>query len=97
MDGNQGCGDRAVCGTHLPSWAGLRVVTVPPGGERPFDAAEWRGALVLVEAGTIELDCLGGSRERFGHGDVLWLDGLPVRALRNPGQAPARLVAISRR
>jgi hypothetical protein len=29
-------------------------------------------------------------------GDVLWLTGLPLRALRNPGPDAAVLVAISR-
>jgi hypothetical protein len=76
---------------------GVRVVEVPPGGERPYDGAEWTGALVVVGRGEIELDCRDGDRPRFAGGAVLWLGGLPVRALRNPGAVPAVLVAISRR
>lgn len=74
----------------------VRVVEVPPGGERAYDQAEWADALVVVDRGEIELDCRGGSRPRFAGGAVLWLGGLPVRALRNPGPAPAVLVAVSR-
>jgi hypothetical protein len=34
---------------------------------------------------------------RFGEGDLLWLAGLPVCALRNPGDGEAVLVSIRRR
>jgi hypothetical protein len=74
----------------------VRVVEVPPGGSRAYDEAEWAGALVVVERGEIELDCQGGSRPRFAGGAVLWLGGLPGRAVRNPGPVPAVLVAVSR-
>ena len=74
----------------------LRVVELPPGGERAYDGAEWHDALVVVERGEIELDCRGGSRPRFAGGAVLWLGGLPVRALQNPGPTPAVLVAVAR-
>jgi Cupin domain len=75
----------------------VRVVEVPPGGERPCPAGEWDDALLVVDRGEIELDCAGGSRRRFGRGAVLGFRGLPVRALRNPGPEPAVLVAVSRR
>ena len=81
----------------MPAAFDVRVVEVPPGGERAYDEAEWDDALVVVDRGEIELDCAGGSRPRFACGAVLWLGGLPVRALRNPGPAPARLIAVSRR
>ena len=73
-----------------------RVVELPPGGERPYDAAEWAGALVIVDRGDIELACSDGRRPRFAGGAVLWLAGLPVRELRNPGSVPAVLVAVRR-
>jgi hypothetical protein len=75
----------------------VRVVEVPPGGERPCRPAEWDDALVVVDRGEIELDCAAGSRRRFPRGAVLGLRGLPVRALRNPGPEPAVLIAVSRR
>jgi len=75
----------------------VRVVAVAAGRKRAYDEAEWRDALVVLERGEIELECLGGSRQRFRRGDVLWLVGLPLRALHNPGCEPALLVAVSRR
>jgi len=75
----------------------VRAVAVAPGCERPYDEAEWRDAIVSVTCGEIELECSGGSRHRLRSGDVLWLAGLPVRALHNRGLEPALLVAVSRR
>lgn len=74
-----------------------RLVAVAPGRSRAFDEAEWRDALVVVERGEIEIEGKGGRRRRFGQGDDLWLTGLPLRALHNPAQASALLVAVSHR
>jgi hypothetical protein len=92
-----GFGRMPPIGRRLPPPFRLRAVVVVPGEALAFDEAEWRDALVVVEQGEIELECIGGSRERFGRGDVLWLAGLPLRALGNPGLEPALLVAVSRR
>ncbi|HEV8651911.1 MAG TPA: hypothetical protein VG276_21570 [Actinomycetes bacterium] len=97
MDRDSGPDRLSFFGTALPPWFQLRVVTVPSGHQRAYDQTEWRDALVIVERGEIDLECLGGSRERFGRGEVLWLTGLPLRALHNPGREPALLVAVSRR
>jgi hypothetical protein len=74
----------------------FRAVGVEPGAHRIYDDAEWADALVLVGRGEIEVECLGGTRRRFKRGDVLWLSGLPLRALHNPGPETATLVAVSR-
>jgi hypothetical protein len=91
--------ERAVTfmGRCLPAWADARLSTIPPGQERRYEDAEWRGALVVVERGVIELECLGGSRWRFKEGDVLYLAGLPLRALHNAGSEPAMLSALTRK
>ena len=47
-------------------------------------------------AGEIELECLGGTRSRFGTGALLCFDSLPLRTLRNAGREPAHLIALSR-
>ena len=74
-----------------------RMVTVlAPGGERLYDEAEWRDALVVVRTGEIELECLAGGRRTFREGDILFLSGLSLRALHNRGTKPAVLVAVSR-
>jgi hypothetical protein len=74
----------------------FRVLELAPGGDRPYDAAEWAGALVIVHRGEIELACSDGCRPRFAGGAVLWLAGLPVRELHNPGSVPAVLIAVFR-
>jgi hypothetical protein len=76
---------------------GRRRMTVAPGGERVAGATGWPDALVVVERGEVELCCRGGTRARFAQGDVVWLTGLGLRTLRNPGPELAVLVAISRR
>jgi hypothetical protein len=81
----------------LPSSFVLWMVTLGPGDALPYDEAVWRDAVVVVEAGEIELVCLGGGRQRFVAGDVLRLSGLPLRTLRNPWPEPVVLVAVARR
>jgi hypothetical protein len=81
MDDGRGRERLSFLGKPLPGSFEIRVVVVAPGRER----------------GEIELECLGGTGWRFGRGDVLWLIGLPVRTLHNPGREPAVLAAVSRR
>jgi hypothetical protein len=73
-----------------------RWVAVPAGDERPYVAAEWRDAIVLLERGAIELVGVSGERRAFAAGALLWLDDVPLRALSNPGEEPAVLLAIAR-
>ena len=73
-----------------------RVVDVAPGEELDLAADRWRGALVVLESGEVELECVAGKRSRFAAGAVLCLLP-PVRFLRNTHSEPARLIAISRR
>lgn len=75
----------------------LRVVAVAPRSERPYVAAEWHDAFVVVGRGEVELESRGGECHRFGRGESLWLSGLPLRAVRNRGSEPAVLIAVSRR
>ena len=42
----------------------------------------------VVRSGEIELRGVSGASARFGRGDLLWLDGVPLRALHNPGASP---------
>ncbi|MCW2882705.1 MAG: hypothetical protein JWQ95_6805 [Sphaerisporangium sp.] len=84
-------------GGRLPPSFELRTVVVAPGRARVYDEAEWRDAIVVVERGLIELCCTKGRRLEIGRGQVLWLHGLPVLALYNPGREPAVLAAVSRR
>ena len=83
-------------GRTVPLTFRARVVTVAPGEERTYDAAEWRDSIVAVERGELELECTSGGRRRFERGSVLWLCGLPLRALRSTGRESVLLVAVCR-
>ena len=92
-------GDRravTLMGRSLPAWARVRLLTLGPGQRHPYDDAEWRGAMVVVERGAIELEWAGGRRSRCEQGEVLYLAGLPLRALCNAAGEPAMLSAVSR-
>jgi hypothetical protein len=82
---------------QLSSAFDKRVVTLPPGGYRPYLAAEWHDALVVLELGEVTLECADGGRRRFTANAVLWLAGLGLVALHNEGSEPAVLVAVARR
>ena len=73
------------------------VVTLEPGGVLAYDDEAWHDAIVFVTVGEIELECCSGAVYRFCCGDILWLEGLPLRAVRNGSGIEARLVGISRR
>lgn len=74
----------------------IRTVRVEPGGSVPYEEADWRGALVTVESGELELQMTCGRSSFFQQGDVLWLEGLPLARLHNRGDEPTVLVAASR-
>jgi hypothetical protein len=51
---------------------------------------------MFVVRGRIELEGLSGRRRTFEPGAVLWLVGLPLRALHNHGRESAVMVAFTR-
>jgi hypothetical protein len=73
-----------------------RVVELAADEELRIDATAWRDAIVFLDTGEVELECVIGERRRFSKGAVLCLVP-PVRVLRNCGADRARLIAISRR
>jgi len=74
----------------------VRVVAVGPGEEHLYDEEEWRDAIVFVQHGEIELRGVSGASSSFSRGDLIWLEGVPLRALHNPGTEPAVLLAVAR-
>jgi hypothetical protein len=80
----------------LPEGFELELVSVEPGATRPYRDADWWDSLIVVEHGTLELECVRGGRRKFEPGAVLWLVGLPLVALHNPGPEPVLLAAVSR-
>lgn len=93
--GHQDVTDEALIGSPPPGFRRL-VVRIPAGGALPYVPTDWAGALVTVAAGTVELCGGSGRRYRFATGAVLFLDGLGLRALHNPGACDAVLVALAR-
>ena len=83
-------------GRPAPAGTAVRLVSIPAHGGLAYDPAEWTGALVIAEAGEVELECLNGDRARFGEGSVLFFEGLSLCAVRNAGREPALLTAVSR-
>ena len=81
----------------LPAAFARRETVLSPGDRRVYDEAEWDDALVIVKRGELDIECTAGGRMRFVAGDMLWLTGLPLRALENAGAEPAVLVSVSRR
>jgi len=72
-------------------------LVIAPGSVLASNAAEWAGAVVVVESGLIEVGCLQGSCRTFVAGDLLALGWLPLETLSNPGPDVACLVAVRRR
>ncbi len=82
---------------RLPSSFQRRKVVLPPGSSRPYVDEEWRDALVTVESGELELECVRGGRRRFADGAILWFTDLGLRTMHNRGPVDTVLLAISRR
>jgi hypothetical protein len=79
-----------------PAFERFRVV-LAPGERRPTRPADWAGCLVLVERGTVDVDCDVDGMRSFATGELIALGWLPLRTLRNPGADEACLLAIRRR
>jgi hypothetical protein len=80
----------------LPAGFELRRIVLEPGAERSIPVSEWTDALVVVEAGEIEVETLLGAGATFLAGDVLCLEPIPPRTLRNHGSTPAVLSLVRR-
>lgn len=82
---------------RLPGWLRRTRTVLAPGGRLAYDPRVWTCAIIVVERGVIELEACSGERVRLARGSLLWLAGLPLRALHNPGEEPTTLVAIAKR
>jgi hypothetical protein len=87
----------SLSGRALPPAFDRREIVIEPGGVLPYDALEWRDALVVVECGEIELESKSGARIRLVRGAIIWLDGLDLEELRNCGIGAAVLSSVRRR
>ena len=87
----------SLLGRRLPASVVRRVVVIGPAQTLPYCEAQWRGALVVVEQGEIEIECARGGRRHFGCGAVLVLTGLDLVALHNEADVPTVLSAVSKK
>jgi len=87
---------RLAAAPELPASFVRRVTELPPGGSLPFDPVDWSGAIVVVREGVVQLRLRSGVRRQFVARDVLWLAGLDVREVHNPGLEIAALVSVRR-
>ena len=83
-------------GRRLPPWVRLHVVVIPPGCTHPFDPGCWRGALIVVERGSVELEQRSGRCVCCPEGYIGTLSGLSLRALHNRGDRTAVITGVSR-
>lgn len=88
--------DRLAAAPELPACFVRRVTELAPGCSLSFEPLDWSGAVVVVREGVVELRLGSGVRHRFVARDVLWLAGLGVRELHNPGLDVAALVSVRR-
>jgi len=80
----------------LPDGFCARVVRVGQGCDLGVKPGDLPDAIVLVEQGVLEVECRAGACRRFGRGSMIPIARLPVARLRNVGDGPLVLVAVSR-
>jgi hypothetical protein len=90
-------GARSLLGAALLPRFARRVLVLAPGCRHPYRPTEWRGALVVIEWGEVQLEFAGQSPRRFGRDALLCFGGLGLSAIYNPGPGPAVLMAVWRR
>jgi quercetin dioxygenase-like cupin family protein len=72
------------------------ITTMQPADSLSYHKADWAGVVVVVVSGRLQLECWSGERASFDEGAVLFLTGLNLRHLTNPGLDPLVLKLIKR-
>jgi 2-methylisocitrate lyase-like PEP mutase family enzyme len=73
------------------------ITTLQPAHSLDFRESDWAGAIVVVVRGRLHLECRSGRCASFDEGAVLFLTGLDLRRITNPGLTPLVLKSISPR
>jgi hypothetical protein len=94
--GGSGSSPISFLGRRLPPWIALRVVVLPPGCRHPYDPEHWRGALVVIEYGSIELELRSDRRVYWPQGYIGMFYRLSLRSLYNGGDRTAVITGASR-
>ena len=72
------------------------LTTLQPADCLDFDPPEWAGAVLVVMSGRLRIECRTGRGASFPAGAVLFLGGLDLRQITNPGLEPLVLKTIRR-
>ena len=83
-------------GRRVPDEFEVRRISIAPGAERRSTGTEWRGTIVVLERGAVELVSAAGARRAFGAGDMVCPDWVDCERIVNIGAEEARLVTIDR-
>lgn len=92
-----GADEISFTGRLCPDDFRLRTLTLQPSDAVDYLPADWVDTVVIVERGSLEIECRSGRRATFPTGAVLVFDGLPLRRLRNRGATLLVVSALSRR
>jgi hypothetical protein len=82
--------DRAIRGSRSST------TTIQPADRLDYREADWAGVVVVVMRGRLHLECWSGEHASFDEGTVLFLAGLNLRYVTNPGLDPLVLRTITR-
>jgi hypothetical protein len=80
----------------LPEGFRRRVFRVAPGLDIGLDPSCPPDTMMVVEQGTLELECHGGTRRCFGRGSMIPIARLPLSRIHSAGPGMLVLVAVSR-
>lgn len=83
-------------GSRCPANFRLRTLRLSPLEEIEYRRKDWADTFVIVERGSLEVECCGGTRAWFGEGAMLAFADLNLRLLRNTGSGQLVLRALSR-
>jgi hypothetical protein len=83
-------GNRAIPGCRSTT------TTIQAADRLDYHEADWAGVVVVVMRGRLHLECWSGEHASFDEGTVLFLAGLDLRYVINPGLDPLVLKTITR-
>ena len=83
-------------GKRLPATFQRRVVRIDAGCSLRYRHEEWDDAIVVVESGSVEVECPRGGSRTFCAGAVVFMAGLDLKAMHNRGTETVVLSAVSR-
>jgi hypothetical protein len=96
MDADEAALRQALTDRMLPPTVERWRTVIAAGESVASHETEWAGALVVVERGTLRVECRAGGAQSFRAGSMLALDWLPLRRLCSDGIDMVSLLALRR-